>query len=154
MAGSRGVAVRRAVTDGFRTHLEALPGFNAAEDKVEVEYAYSFKQQFRQRVYTGRSNGTTPPAGMRAGRNYRNETGTFQVNIRVEIPGVSQLEADERVDEIGVQFEEWLADRKSDQLGVGLTSLYVTSWAGDYFGVDSGAGSLRTYTVTWNARLT
>lgn len=156
MGGSLGVAVRKAVLDGFRTHLAGLPAFNstAVENEVEVLYAWDFKRQTRQRVYGGRSAGTTPPAAMRAGRNHRNETATFQVNIRVEIPNATQEEADERLDEIAVQFEEWVADRKSNELGAGTTSLKVTSWAGDYFAVDSGAGSIRTYTVSWSARLT
>lgn len=154
MAGSLSTAVRKAVMDGFRTHLAGLPGFNAAESEVLVEYAYSFGVQAAQRVYTGRSRADTPPAALRSGRNHRNETGTFEVNIVVQLPAASPEEADERVDAIGTQLEEWVADRKSDQLSVGLTSLYVTSWLGDYFGVDGGSGSIRTYTVTWNARLT
>lgn len=156
MTGSLVTAVRRAVMDGFRDHLATLPGFNstAAEAEVVVEYAYTFGSQPAQRVYTGRSRADTPPAALRSGRNHRNETGTFEVTVLVQLAGASPEDADLRVDEIGTVLEEWIADRKSDQLGVGLTSLYVTSWIGDYFGVDGGSGSIRTYTVRWNARLT
>ena len=156
MAGSLSVPVRKAVIAGLRTHLEGLPAFNAtaAEDEVAVEYAFGFGQQHRQRIYTGRSSADTGSAGMRAGRNFRNEVGTFALIVRVEMPDTTQEEADTRVDEIGVQVEEWIADRKSDQLGIGLTSLYVTGWSGDYFGVTNGAGSIRQYNVRWTARLT
>lgn len=154
MAGSLVTAVRRAVTDGFRDHLATLPGFNTAENEVLVEYAYTFGAQAAQRVYTGRAQADTPPAAIRSGRNVRHETGTFEVNVSVQLLDATPEQADLRVDEIGTQLEEWLADRKSDQLGIGLTSLYVESWIGDYFGIDSGAGALRTYTVRWNARLT
>lgn len=156
MAGSLVTAVRRAVTDGFRAHLAALPAFNASagEGEVVVEYAYTFGVQHAQRVYTGRAQADTPPAALRAGRNHRNETGTFEVNVVAQLPGCTPEEADLRVDAIGTQLEEWLADRKSDELGIGLTSLYVVSWIGDYFGIDNGAAAIRTYTVRWNARLT
>jgi len=156
MAGSLITSVRRAITEGFRTHLSALPAFNASagEGEVVVEYAYTFEAPSAQRVYTGRAQADTPPAALRAGRNHRNETGTFEVNILVQLAGSSPEEADLRVDAIGTQFEEWVADRKSNELGIGLTSLYVVSWIGDYFGVDGGSGAIRTYTVRWNARLT
>lgn len=154
MAGSLVTVVRRAVTDGFGAHLAALPSFNTAEQEVLVEYAYTFGTQAAQRVYTGRAQADTPPAAIRSGRNVRHEDGTFEVNVSVQLPGCTPEEADLRVDAIGTELEEWLADRKSDQLGIGLTSLYVESWIGDYFGIDGGAGAIRTYTVRWNARLT
>jgi len=51
--------------------------------------------------------------------------------------------------------EEWIADRKSNQLGVtGLNYLLVTRWDADYVQVDAGMCSIRSLTVSWRARLT
>ncbi len=111
MSGSLAVRVRKAVIAGFRTHLDGLPAFNAsaAEGEVLVEYAYSFGVQARQRVYTGRTQADTPPAAIRPARNYRNEAGTFEINVLAQIVGGDAAAADERVDEIGTELEEWLA---------------------------------------------
>lgn len=153
MGGSLSTKVRKAVTDGLAARFDSLPGFNALEDEVDVRYAYSFGAQVAQQVYTGRSRADTDGGPLRSGRNVRTEVGTFEIVVRVELPGCDPEEADERVDEIGTVIEEWISDRKGDQLGIGLTSLRVTSWAGDYYGVDGGSGSIRSYTVTWVARI-
>ena len=139
------VAVKAAVIDGLALVVDS---------STECTYGYQFGTQAAERVYTGRSGGETPAAAMRAGRNYRNESGTFDLNILVEAPGGGVQDAEERVDEIGVTVEEWIADRKSDELGIGLTSLRVARWSADYFPSDSGITAVRTYTVAWTARLT
>lgn len=146
MAGSVGVAVRAAVVDGLADVL-TLDG--------EVSYGFTFQPGLLEQVYTGRSSGETPPASLRSGRNYRDEQGTFDLNILVRVPGGSLLEADERCDEIASVVEEWIADRKSNQLGVsGLNYLLVTRWDADYVQIDAGMCSIRTLTVAWRARLT
>ena len=153
MAGSLVATVKAAVIDGLATHLEETPGFNAAdpENEVLVEYGYSFKVNAAQRIYVGRARADTPPAHLKAGRNVRKEQGTFQLVVRVEKPGGNVQEADDRVDAIGTEVETWLADRKSDQLGIGLTALYVTGWDQNYAGTDSCVVSIREYTVRWTA---
>jgi len=144
--GSVGVAVRSAVMTGLEAAL-TVDG--------EVTYGYTFSPQILEHVYSGRSFGDTPPASLRAGRNYRNESGTFEINVLVYKPGGSLLDADERADELQGDIEDWIADRKNNELGVtGLSSIIVTRWAADYFQTDNGMASLRTITVAWTARLT
>ena len=157
-SSSIGVAVRKAVTDGLAEHLGDLSDFNgaaAAERETAVSFGYQFgRQELTEQVYTGKSSAETPPAGMRSGRNTRNETGTFEINVMVRFIGGDSYDAELRAEAIGGALEDWLADRKNNELGVdGLNSLVVTGWRGDYAQVDGGAAALRTYTVRWTARL-
>lgn len=153
-----GPAVRKAVTDGLATHLASLAAFNgttATERDVEVSYGYPFGSPATEQVYTGRSRADTPPAALRSGRNHRNENGVFDLTIAVRYIGGDPYDADLRAAAIGGACEDWLAARKSNELGVsGLLSLVVESWDSDYAGIDGGSASLLTYKVRWTARLT
>lgn len=157
VTASIGVAVRKAVTDGLRDHLGTLSAFNgveAAEHDVTVGFGYDFANRPREHVYTGRSRADTPPAAIRSGRNTRNETGRFDLTVMVRAVGEDGYAAEARAEQIGGELEDWLADRKSNQLGVaGLNSLVVESWAADYAQTDNGSAALRTYVVRWTARL-
>lgn len=157
VTASIGVAVRRAVADGLAAHFASLSDFNggtAPEREVTVTFAYPFGQQFNEQVYTGRSRADTPPAGMRSGRNTRNESGEFDLNVMVRFVGGDGYDAELRAEAIGAEVEDWFADRKNNELEVtGLTSLIVTNWAADYAPVDGGTAAVRTYTVRWTARL-
>lgn len=154
---SIGVALRKAVADGLAEHLGNLSDFNgvaAAEHEVAVGFAYDFSNRPREQVYTGRSSADTPPAGMRSGRNTRNESGHFDLNVMVRSVGEDAYAAEARAEAIGGAIEDWFADRKSNQLGVpGLVSLVVESWTADYAQTDQGAAALRTYDIRWTARL-
>lgn len=158
MSGSIGPELRRAVTDGLAAHLRLLGDFNgttAPERSVEVTYGFDFASEAAEQVYTGRSRAETPPAAMKAGRNHRDELGEFDLNVRVRFLGGTPEDADVRAFAIGAECEEWLADRKSNELGVsGLLSLLVAGWESDYVGIDSGAATVITYRVRWRARLT
>jgi hypothetical protein len=153
-----GPTVRKAVTDGLTTHLAGLADFNgstATERDVEVSYGYPFGSAATEKVYTGRSRAVTPPAALRSGRNHRNENGVFDLTVAVQYIGGDPYDADLRAAAIGGACEDWLAARKSNELGVdGLISLVVESWEADYAGLDGGTGSLLTYKVRWTARLT
>lgn len=157
VTASIGVAVRKAVTDGLAAHFGSLSAFNgveAAEREVAVSFAYPFGATTTEQVYTGKSEAETPPAGMRSGRNTRNESGTFDLNVMVRFVGGDGYDAELRAEQIGGEVEDWFADRKSNELAVtGLRSLVVTGWRADYAGLDGGAAALRTYTVHWTARL-
>jgi hypothetical protein len=157
VTASIGVSVRKAVTDGLTTHFANLSDFNgntAPEREVVVTFAYPFGQQFTEQVYTGRSRADTPPAGMRSGRNTRNESGEFDLNVMVRFIGGDGYDAELRAEAIGGEVEDWFADRKNNELAVdGLLSLIVTNWDANYAGVDGGTAAVRTYTVQWNARL-
>lgn len=157
VTASIGVAVRKAVADGLAEHFASLSDFNgvaAAEQKTVVAFGFDFSAQPREHVYTGRSRAETPPAGMRSGRNTRNETGRFDLNVMVRSVAGDAYDAELRAEAIGAEVEDWFADRKSNELGVtGLLSLVVESWAADYAQADNGAAALRTYDIRWTARL-
>lgn len=159
MTGSRGVALRKAVTDGLAAALGALPEFNgdeSAERKVRVGYAFDFSSSEAEQVYTGRSRGTTDPAAILSARQTRDELGQFDLNVRVAFVGAeSAYDSDLRVDRICQVVEEWIAARKSGgDLVPGVSEMTVRSWEADYAGIDGGAASLRTLRVHWRARLT
>ena len=162
VTASIGVAVRKAVTDGLSTHFAGLSAFNgtlASEQKTVVAFGYDFSNLHREHVYTGRSRATTPPAGMRSGRNTRNESGTFDLNVMVRaVPSGDDVDpayqAELRAEAIGAEVEDWFADRKSNELGVtGLLSLVVESWEADYGKGDNVMNVIRTYVVRWTSRL-
>jgi hypothetical protein len=157
VTASIGVTVRKAVTDGLATHFASLSDFNgatAAEREVLVSFGYSFGSQETEQVYTGRSRADTPPAALRSGRNTRNESGEFDLNVMVRFVGGDGYDAELRAEAIGGEVEDWFADRKSNELGVtGLLSLICTGWVADYAQIDGGTAALRTYTVRWTARL-
>lgn len=154
---SIGVPLRKAVTDALAEHFAQRSGFNgtdAAERHTLVAYAYDFAGLAREHVYTGRSRWETPPAALRSGRNTRNETGHFDLNVLVRVVGEDVYTADERADEIGAEIEGWFADHKSNQLGVdGLLTLVCLGAEADYSTVDNGRASVRTYDIRWTARL-
>lgn len=159
MAATRsiGVAVRKAVTDGLAEHLAGLSDFNGAgapEREVVVTFAYAFGSQHTEQVYTGRSRADTPPAGMRSGRQTRKEDATFDLVVMVRFVGGDGYDAELRAEEIGGEIESWFADRKNNELDVdGLINIGITSWVQDYAQIDGGTAALRSYAVTYHARL-
>ena len=157
VTASIGVAVRKAVIDQLTTYFAGLSQFNgvdAAEQEVAVRFGYDFANLPREHVYTGRSRGDTPPAGMRSGRNTRNEEGTFDLNVMVRSVAGDPYDAELRAEKIGGAVEDWFADRKNNEVGVtGLLSLVVVSWEADYAQVDNGTAALRTYSIRYTSRL-
>lgn len=156
VTASIGVAVRKAVTDGLSAHFASLSAFNGAvaEQETVVAFGYDFSTLHREHVYTGRSRGDTPPAGMRSGRNTRNETGHFDLTVFVRAVAGNAYDAELRADAIGAEVEDWFASRKSNELDVdGMSTLVLESWAADYAQTDNGAAAIRTYVVRWTARL-
>ena len=90
MTGSIGPALRKAVADGLGAHLALLGDFNgtaAPERHVEVSYGFGFASEAAEQVYTGRSRAETPAAAMKAGRNYRDELGEFDLEFRFDGAG-------------------------------------------------------------------
>ena len=161
---SIGVAVRKAVAEGLSDHLDGHSDFNGAaapEKKTVVAFGYDFSNLHREHVFTGRSRADTPPAGLRSGRNTRNETGHFDLTVTVRIvpsalpeAGDAAYQAEARAETIGGAIEDWFAERKNNELGVdGLNSLVVESWTADYAKTDNGMAAIRTYDIRWTARL-
>lgn len=163
MAGSVGIALRRATVSGLRDHLAGLADFNGTASrarKTAVSYAYPFGgTRPNEALYTGRSRALTPSAAMKAGRRFRNEAGEFDLNVLVQIDGMDAESADARAEALGVQIEEWFADRKNGEHAAwadvsGLIEVAVAGWEADYVPLDTAVGSIRTYRITWTARLT
>lgn len=153
---SIGVAVRKAVTDQLAEHFGGLSDFNGAaapEREVMVTFGYSFGQPYNEQVYLGRSNADLAPAGMRSGRQTRNEDGEFELTVMVRFVGGDGYDAELRAEEIGGEIESWFADRKNNELDVdGLTNVGITGWRQDYAQIDGGIAALRSYTVRWHSR--
>lgn len=157
VTASIGVAVRKAVIDGLAEHFANDSDFNGAavaEQKTVVKFGYDFSNLHREHVYTGKSRGDTPPAGMRSGRNTRDETARFDLNVMVRVVADDAYAAELRASEIGAEIESWLADRKNNELDVdGLRNIVVESWAADYRKIDNGTAAVRTYSVRYTSRL-
>lgn len=158
MPGSIAVPVRAAVVDGLTTLLAGSPEFNGTGDgaeEVEVTYAYDHTTNASQRIFTRSATAETPPASLRAGRNYKDESGQFFLVILAAIPGGSTRDAADRAHDIGVAVEEWLGDRKNNELGVdGLLTLTVRGVEDVDLGNDRGHMVERTYRVEYTARIT
>lgn len=150
--------VRKAVIDGIKTHLAALDDFNgttAKEQNVEVSYGFTFSSKRAEKVYLGRTLGTTPPAALRVGRNIRDESASFDLHHLVRLEGIGAEGAEARAYAIAAQSEDWISLHKSGEgLAIpGLQWLLVASWRSDYAGIDRGTGAIVTLSVQWKARL-
>lgn len=150
-------ALRAAVIGGLETHFTGLDDFNgttARESRTEVRHGWSADWQAAEKVYLGRARATTPPAGMRPGRNLRNESGSFEINVSANLPGQDIEAAEARAWAIAGEIDDWLSLRKNNELAVtGLQTLAVTGWEADCGSSDSGSGAVVTLTVSWTARL-
>lgn len=151
-------AVRKAVINGIKDHLAGLSDFNGTTSKernTEVSYGYTFSSTRAEKVYLGRTLGTTPPAALKTGRNIRDETGTFDLHVLVRLSGEGAEAAEDRAHAIGAEIEDWISLRKNGEgLNItGLQWLLVTSWSSNYAGIERGTGVLLTYSVQWKARL-
>lgn len=148
MSASILVAVRTALVTG----LAALP----ALIDPEVSFQYKIKSSARERIWTQRSRFTHNPASMRAGRNFRDEVGRFDVVVFVEGVGKSQEWTSTRALALGLAVEEYIADRKNNELAVtGLQTLIVEG-EGTLNEMFNDAGHLAevTYPIKFTARLT
>lgn len=149
MAASIVVAVRKAVIAGIKAALN--------DPKVSVTYGYQGADDDRRReqVWTDRVRSTHEPAGLKAGRNFRDETLDFDVVVLVAGVGKPPEDTDTRALQIGAVVEEFLADRKSNELGVpGLNWLRVTGFELNNGYAPKGSLSEIRYAVRYNARLT
>lgn len=165
MPGSISVALRKAVTQGLTAHLGAHEDFNgtsAPEDEVEVSYGFRFDSSAAQRVFTGNVRADTPSASMRAGRNYRDESGEFDLRVWIRAPDGNVEDSETRAFALGTEVEEWVSDHKNaDDLAaagvevpVGFIWMTVAGWESNSGPDDSGAGTLLVYRIAWTARLT
>jgi hypothetical protein len=150
--------LKRALVDGLSDLFAALPdhnGMTRSEWRTEVTYGWPFGNAPAEVVYFGRARADTPPAAMRAGRNYRDESGELEIVVVCAAVGGSAEDADDRAHAHREAIETWIADRKNNELGVrGLQSLITTGWESTPAGNDNGHVTGLTVTVRWTARLT
>lgn len=146
MAGTIARLVRKAVVDGLANE-PALQG-------VSVTYGWDARAIARYMIFTARPSAETPPSGLRSGRNVREETADFRVVVLVQEPGTDAYGAESKLDEIAPIVEDFLADRKNNELGVpGLNWIRVTGWEGDDGRAEDGYVAQRTYTIRYQARI-
>lgn len=142
-------SVRAALING----LAAIPSLVTAE--VAVSYGWDPNSRARFQMFTGRPELQEGPASIKSGRNFRNEEATFPFVIHVELPGGNEFEADTQADIFSLVFEEWISDRKGNELGVaGLNWIRLDSLQCPGGPTDSAFISQRIYTIRYNARLT
>lgn len=148
MAGSPIVQIRKAVVEGL-SQMENLAG-------VEVTYTWQQNSTAREQVFTLRARtDSNDPAALRSGRNNRNERGRFQIVVKARIPGESPETVDERALALGADVEDFLADRKSNELGVtGLNWIRQDGWTLDGGWADNTYVAELTYDVVYDARVT
>lgn len=146
MASSVIVAARKSVRDGLEAALVDDPS-------MTVTYAWDPESSDARQIFTMRPEGETPPASLKAGRTFRNETGRFRVVVHIEAPGGDPEEADEIALGYGQTVEEFFADNRSPDVD-GLNWWVVESW--EMAGGPTGQSSISQliYTVRYDARLT
>lgn len=146
MASTVIVAVRKAVVAGVGDLVEF--------GQVPVAYSYD-KTCMDQREFAYTRNATFDhrAAAMKAGRNFRAESGGFELVIWVESVGGSPEDAADRALALGVAFEEFVADNKQ-----GLGGAYTLQVAGEgslqEMALDSSSFAELAYSLKYNARLT
>ena len=147
-----------AVKAGLEELFGGLADFNGdvtPDWRTEVTYGYPFGQSPSEFVHFGRCRADTPPAGVKSGRNFRNETGELELIVVCMVPGGSPEDTDARAHAHREQIEAWIADRKNNELNVsGLQTLTTRGWESTPFGNDLGHGTEIRITVHWTARLT
>lgn len=148
MAASLIVTVRSAVIDG----LDALAALNG----VTVSFAWKLGDKGRERIFTRRARFTHGNAALKAGRNFRDESGEFDLVILVEGVGLSQEATSERALALGLVVEEWIADRKSNALGITGLQYITVNGGGELNEMFNDRGHLAelVYPIRYQARLT
>lgn len=157
MAGSILVAVRSAVAAGLKEPGTGITAtVDTAERKVEIAYQWKPDDSIREWVYTGSARFSHASAALKAGRNFRDEVGRFSIVVLVAGVDLTQEETSTRCMEIATAVEEWVADRKSGELGVaGLQSLTIDGdGALDEMFRESGHLAIAEIPVKYTARLT
>lgn len=149
MASSVLVAVRKAVADGLETAID--------DSSVLCSYAYEGHKDDSRRVqvFTRGGSAAHAVAALKSGRNFRDESMDFDVIVLVK--GVSQDAdvTDTQAMVLGEIVEEFIADRKNNELDVpGLQWIKVSRF--DLSNLFNANGTITelTYTLTYQARLT
>lgn len=148
MAGTAIGAVRQHVAGS----LAALSAF----ERVLVTTAWKVGARDRDRVYTTNARFRQEPASLRTGRTHRDETGTFEVLIRVEGVGKGPDWTIDRALTLGLALEEWVADNRNIAADVPGVEWLVAKGDGRLSERFNDKGTLveLAYTLAYQARLT
>lgn len=144
MSGTQIVAVRNALIAG----VSALGAFA----DVECALSWNAGSEAAERLYTRRATFDQKPASLRPGRTYRDESGRFEVILRVEGIGKDQATTSARAVTLGTALEEWVADNRSPA-GVNSLAAQGRGELAELFN-DLGTLALLSYTFAYTARLT
>lgn len=155
MAGTLIFDVRQALVTGL-AGLDAFTTKDAKGHRPLTTVGWPTGKRDREKVYTQRARFSHAPASMRAGRMFRNESGTFELVIWIEGVGESVDWTSARAVQLGTAAEEWIADNRT--LGGTLPGLnwLVVEGDGDLTELFNDGGSLcfLTYPIKYDARLT
>ena len=152
MAGSAVVAVRKALIEG----LAAVVAVDNPRVSVTYGWQGSDDTASREQIFTNNARASHEPAALKTGRNFRDEQMDFDIVVLVLGVGQRPEESDQRAADLALLVEEFIADRKSNELGVaGLNWITVTDYALNYLiAPEGGSISEATITVRYRARLT
>jgi hypothetical protein len=149
MAGTKIVEVRSALMAA----IAALPEFADAR----VDMTWSPTVQVRDQAFTITATFNQAPAGMRAGRVFRKEFGSFEVVVMVSCVDEGMTFTSSRAGELGTVIEEWIADHKNGEaLDVDGLNWIVVEGDGALRELydDRSTRALLSYSVNYEARLT
>jgi hypothetical protein len=142
------VDVRRALVEGLADVVGLAEG--------ACEFSWTSREIFAERIWTRRARTNTSSAAMRSGRNFRNEVGQFEVVVLVIGDGETQETTSTRALEIGAVVEDFISDRKNNELGVTGLQTLVIDGDGELAEMFNDNGTLAELTipVRYTARLT
>lgn len=154
MAGTIVVAVRKALIAALTPVINGTAGM----ESVDVRFQYpAGDDQPREVVWTQNPQIDLQSASLRAGRNFLNETSTFDVVLMSWQPATTAEDAATRVIEIGEVIAAWIGDHKNGEtLNVpGLQTLTVSGSASqtETLENDSVTGRMQI-PIRYTARLT
>lgn len=155
MAGSIIVAVRSALVAALEPVIQGTAGM--ADAYVGFQAPTGDRSELRDVVWTKNAQIDLKSASMRAGRNFLDETTTFEVVVYAWAPNQTAEEAAQRAVDIGEVVAAWIGDHKNGEaLNVTGLKWIVVEGAGsqdESLSGDSIAGHL-IIPVKYNARLT
>ena len=140
-----------------RKHVSASLAALAAFDGVLVTTAWKVGGRHRDRVYTTKAKFRQAPANMRGtARTFRDETGSFEVIVRIEGVGMNPDQTIDRALTLGTAVEEWVADNRNIATDVPGVEWLVADGDGRLQERFSDKGTLveLAYTLAYRARLT
>lgn len=154
MSGPIIVTVRKKLIDALKPVVQGTAGMS----HVSVVYQYpTGNEEPAEIVWTQNAQLDMQSASLRAGRNYLNESSSFDLVINTSRPGFDVLEAAQRVIDIGVVVVEWIGDHKNGD-ALGIDELITLSVAGagtqDEVLIETGVAGRMQIPITYTARLT